>query len=53
LFNTGSGYKYLEAWQAALPEWPDATPAWRWRRTTAWCSRRLRRGRRSQQVMAW
>jgi len=20
LFNTGSGYKYLEAWQAALPE---------------------------------
>ena len=20
LFNTGSGYKYLEAWQAALPD---------------------------------
>ena len=24
LFNTGSGYKYLEAWQAALPEPTDA-----------------------------
>jgi threonine synthase len=22
LFNTGSGYKYLEAWQAALGQWP-------------------------------
>ena len=27
LFNTGSGYKYLEAWQAALPS--DVTRRWR------------------------